>query len=390
MRVGYIDGLRGIFAVSVCVTHMFYVLLPIGGLPDTERSIPLQRTLENLIGGLPFFRENSYYAVCGFFVLSAIVLSFRFWANPDRKIMASSAFRRYFRLTGPALFSVLFAYALLRCGWMRTHEIAALVQAFPYVDNMYQFPISFFGAVKSGIWDIYFSYNHQDSYNFVLWTMETELKGSFLAFAFLAIFGDVKRRFILYLPLLVIFLKTYYLAFILGLILSDITFSNEGRNIRQWLLKCRGLTAITFAVGVLLISYYQGSPSSIISSLQFAFFSNLQMDEQRFYHILGAALLVFSVLYSTWLQKLLQQEKLACFGREYSFALFLVHVPIICSAEAAVLLHFLRRGYDYGISWGISVISVLPLIALLTWFVHRYVDKPFDSFARWLEHRFML
>ncbi len=387
MRLDYIDGLRAIFAVSTVMMHMFFTMLPIGGVLHTDRTMHLQSLLDNAIGWIPLFRSSAYYGVCGFFFISAIVLSYRFWGNVNHEKLTSSAFRRYFRLTGPVLFSVLFAYFLVKCGWMRIHDVTLQVQSYPLCEQMYLSEPSLVNAIKEGVWGVYTAYNQLSSYNAVLWTMEVELKGSFLSFAFLALFGDMKRRVLLYIPLIIYFIDSYYLAFVLGLLLSDISFSPEYERIQKCACQKNWLSWALLFLGCLFIFFFKDDTNPLMSIMNGPFFSRNHIDPEVFYHIIGMACMMYAVIFQPCLQRLFNQKTLVLIGRNYSFALYLVHTPVICSLGAAVLLHFLGKGYAYSVSWGLAVIATFPLIALLTWVTYRYIDIPSGRFAKWIENK---
>lgn len=97
-----------------------------------------------------------------------------------------------------------------------------------WLSEPYNFNPNFIEMIKQGLYRV-FLYS-EVSYNTNLWTMKIEFIGSLLTFSFLALFGGLKRRYLIYVILFFIFYKTYYLAFLLGILLSDIknnTFSQK-------------------------------------------------------------------------------------------------------------------------------------------------------------------
>ena len=386
MRLAYLDGLRGIFALSVVIFHIFFIFLPtaLTGDPGTSH---LSWGGEQILSRLPQFLYNGNCGVCVFFVLSGFVLSYRFWERREVPLLTSAALRRYIRLTAPALASIFLAYLLMKAEWMRVEGIFPVAQSVPLVGQIYRFPADLLAAVKEGCWGIYFAYDQRLSYNPVLWTMEVELKGSFLSFAFLALFGARVRRWFFYLVLVLIFWKTYYLSFVLGVGLSDLACSTEGKRLWQKLAPLRTVTWSILGLGIFLSSYIPGGRNEMFHWLDFSYFVACQVDTEALYHILGAACLVYGVLQTPFLKHLLAKPYLVLAGK-YSFALYLVHVPVICSLGGAVFLHFLHGGYAYGTSLSLAVLVCIPVIALLAYAMHRVVEQPANALAKWAERYF--
>src|SRR5262249_42139880 len=101
----------------------------------------------------------------------------------------------------------------------------------------YDFTPNLGTGLRQSVWD---AFAGLATYNLVLWTMPIELKGSFLVFGFLALFGAMRRRWLLsalFGPLPVLLApkppvagEYYPLDFILGMALCDLWVLNQ----RTW------------------------------------------------------------------------------------------------------------------------------------------------------------
>ncbi len=194
-RFDELEGLRGIAAVVVAVYHfllVFYVVAFLGAQSGNVQNMKLE---DNLYGNPLMVFLSGPFAVAIFFVLSGFVLSIGFFQAKSIETVKKLATKRYLRLMLPALASILLAFIIITIGISRIHEVATISHA-DWLVNVWLFSPDIFEAMRSGIYDIFIKSG--SAYNSVLWTMMFEFTGSFLVFGFLALFGNLKRRWVLY------------------------------------------------------------------------------------------------------------------------------------------------------------------------------------------------
>jgi len=177
-----------------------------------------EQWLEQLFSSLPYplaracqaVVESLYdgnFAVWTFWVMSSFVLSFKYFTwVPDTPKLAQqyllvASLKRYFRLAVPVLVSVMLAYFLLVSGLMSNNTLAMTYEGdyAVWIAGFYAFDADFFVAIKSALWDSFVSFDHDTTYNTVLWTIEKEFIGSLFLFGCLALFGNNPRRWLWYL-----------------------------------------------------------------------------------------------------------------------------------------------------------------------------------------------
>lgn len=369
-KVYYLEGFRGLAAFIVVVAHymQFYYSNPLFKNPDTTLEVMLSKTPINL-----FYNGN--FAVFSFFVLSGYVLSIKFFKNKDYEIIQASASKRYIRLAIPVLFSVIFSYVLLITD---AYELFSEYTGDLRYESMSQ---NFIEMIKITLYDIFFKYSN--SYNGVLWTMTYEFFGSFIVFSFLALFGLNQKRYLAYAVIIFLFWDSYFLAFILGMLLSDLYNSSE--NVRVLSKRNSFFTSLMFIFGIYLGSYPYGSTSgSIYDFLNFSF---MDVEYRAFYHILGAFFMIIAILNSKILQKLFSMRLFIYLGK-VSFSLYLVHFPILTSLSFFIF-DMVKNHYSYHVSFCITFIISLLITFALSHFVAKYIDEKAVKISNQFYYRFM-
>ena len=221
--------------------------------------------------------------------------------------------------------------------------------------TFYEFKPSFFAAIKSATWDAFFSFNRDATYNTVLWTMGPEFLGSLFLFSFLGLLGSKKIRWGAY-PIIVVvlfFRQTHWLnAFVLGIGLCDLyvnteLFPNMGRLLgNTWLQIISGLIIIVLI----------GAPNYL-----------------EIFH-LGIAVLLVSLSLSVKGYARFFSSHIPVYLGKISFSLYLIHVPILCSATGFIYIS-LDNYISYPASALITSVATIAISILAANIFYEYGDK---------------
>lgn len=344
-RLLYFDGLRGLAAFVVVIHHyelgfMFRDFMPEGFFKTALASEP---------GNILY---NGKLAVYLFFIMSGYVLSFPFFKSGKNEFLIASATKRYFRLEIPVFASIMVSYLLLKFHMYKHFDLLAVTHS-KWLEIFWKKDANIFIAVYDALYHSMFI--NKGFYNApVLWTMSMELYGSLALFAFLALFGKIRHRRFLYIPMFFLLVKTPYIAFLFGLVLSDFTVNGIQVKFRElWAL----LAFVVYAAVVML-------PESIRSKLL------MVNDIEMVYSLL----IIVALLLSTYLQKLFETPVFAFLGK-ISFSMYLLHPLLLASFSAWLYLYLLP--YNYGafntflIVFGVSV----PVLLGISYLFYYLIDK---------------
>ena len=213
--------------------------------------------------------------------------------------------------------------------------------------------------------------------------MQLEFFGSFLVFAFLALFGKVRNRWVVYIALITLFWNTYYLAFILGMALCDLGVNRPNLKYSRLTLLMSLLTGLVLGAVPLF-----GSTPTFYSGLSIPFLpaANLLVLP----HVIGAALVLFAVVSSQSLQRGLSTRPMRYLGK-ISFSMYLVHVLVIGSLTGGILV-WLAPHYSYFHALLIALVLSVPVILVVSHLFAKCIDGPSVRLAakigtNWFAHR---
>ncbi|AKB12571.1 Peptidoglycan/LPS O-acetylase OafA/YrhL, contains acyltransferase and SGNH-hydrolase domains [Methanosarcina thermophila] len=362
-KIGYLDGLRGVAAINVMLMHFFIVLLP--AMIYSDRMPSHLGNLEKIFTSTPLGLIGAgNFSVCIFFVLSGYVLTQKYFKTKDRSIIISGAVRRYIRLFVPVFAATMLSFLLASTEMYHYFIEAVMISGNNNYANYWTFTPDLAEAIKQAAWGTFFA--GDDTYNPVLWTMSVEFYGSMLVFAMALFFGSLRARWTFYLAAVVLFLNTYYLAFIIGMGLADV-FNGKTSIFKT---SNKVILSIVLASGLFLGSYPVGT---VTADSLYAFLDNGFFQTPKYaYHILGAGMLMYVLLNSQRMQKIFSSPVLVFLGK-ISYSLYLVHFLVISTLTCALFL-VLHPVLPYGAAVLIScVLSVLVIIPL-SYLFYRYVD----------------
>lgn len=262
--------------------------------------------------------------------------------------MISTVAARYPRLMIPALASCVIAYVVLS-------SISSLPTPAGLSDWFYsQVSItpSFFGAVKSGMFDAFLSGNSK--YNAVLWTMRIELVGSFLVYFFMYMTKYINKYYIS-----VIFLCSVFSSYAISAKFAGGLFCFwVGFNIYISDLKIR---SIPLSIAALLLGLYLGGAHD--ESYSYAWIEHFLKGRTYFVcNIIAGVLIVWSVYSCELFQRALSSEWLIWLGKK-SFSIYLFHMSAIILVSYTCF-DYLNKILDYNAAAIVSIFIILTATIL--------------------------
>ncbi len=312
-RLVFLDGLRGWAAFAVVVFHASWEMF--------GRALPALRTSR-----LSLLNDGTL-AVYVFFVLSGFVLSHQYLATRDLARVRRVAAGRYLRLTIPIAAASLISLALLACHAMVNGQASVRLHCEDWLGLFYRFAPSAWAWLRFSLMDVYLGYDVSRSYGVFLWTMPTELAGSFVIFAAMALAGPHRPMRGAFYALSLPYLwehQPFLLTFVYGAVLCELSLALPPLmpHLPPWVREGLGLglMLVVAVISITLRDVYSSRFCGLVAT--------------------GA---VAGTLLSPRLQRLLSAPVSLWLGR-MSFPLYIVHSAVICSLSSALVL--LTRSWD--------------------------------------------
>lgn len=367
-RLEYVEGYKGFACLCVMLSHFFaaFCNVWVTSLPERQHT---GAWFETWIGTTPLnLFYNGNFGVRVFFITSGFVLSYAFFKNGNEMYLKKGAVKRYFRLFLPVVLVNIITYLLMKGGLLFHQEAAMISKSYDWLGAFNNFEPSLYGVLKEAFFGNFFT--NTATYVGPLWTMTYEMLGTLLVFAFLALFGKQKVRYVLYVIFVVMFQESNYSHFIVGMALCDLM--TNGEAFLEKYRKSKWAVILTVIVGLFFSSYPSGTDPSITMYRWFNL--NQFMDTVTVYHFIGATLLFFAILNSTLLQKFFEWKPFLFLGK-YSFGLYLVHWPVMLSLSSYIIVRFTGGALSYYKVVLVDFIITMAVIVVLAMFLTKFVDS---------------
>ncbi|KAH7013909.1 acyltransferase family-domain-containing protein [Ilyonectria destructans] len=415
----YLDGLRGFAALLVYWHHHEL------WVHDMESAFGNGFGYEGnyyLISfhGIRHFFSGGHYAVSTFFIISGYVLSIQpltlIQAGNYVKlgdVLAAALFKRWFRLYLPLIVTLL----LYATAW---HTFGIWVRGTTQQSSL-----------GGELWELYiefknFSFVFKEggnpwlSYNFHLWSIPVELRGSIVIYTSLMAFSRCSRTARLWCETGLIYYFMYiadgwYCAmFVAGMLLCDLDLLAKRGELPRFLRRLEPGKDVIYYHLLLISLFLGGVPSENRDVNQLAknrgwyYLSYLKpqavFDYKWFYLFWASFFLVASVRHIHWLKKFFETRFCQFFGR-ISFGLYIIHGPVLWTLGDRLyfatgwqteeqLQHIpqwsnkfsLPKAGPFGleISFLVPHIILLPVTCCLAEITTRAIDTPSVKFAAWV------
>jgi peptidoglycan/LPS O-acetylase OafA/YrhL len=374
-----LEGLRGLACLAVAIGHFTYIFFPylsndFRPIPGIQPAYRIERVLEYPPFSLAFGADA---AVSIFFVLSGYVLTTKYFRNYDTISLQGAAAKRYVRLVLPCFVSVMFSWIIWRVGLTFSKDALAIHVAgwvptvyagnFPLLDAIFQ------GLIAGPFFGIF-------TLNWPLWSIQVELIGSLLLFGMVAALG----RHPFWLVVWFLFFASvlgyqgigtlYYISFGAGAMLN---------LARGWLRRNEQISLILAVLGVIGVAFnhfylyraIQAIPLPNLAPFGPNFANGALEMTEAWWHTIGAILLVAGAIGSRQVATVFA-TRLPVFLGKVSFAVYILHWPILMSVALGAAWAAQRVGIAFGFSALIACIIYLAVVFALATLFERYVDRP--------------
>ena len=364
------DGLRGVAALNVVLTHFVAAFLPAllhGNYPGIFPAATTGSAWLQWLGSPPVtLFYNGHFPVLVFFVLSGYVLTLpiRDGSEDGRRVLQQRLWGRYLRLNLPIAGAIAVSYACYRLGWY-SHVAAAQVSGSGWLAALLPQGIRAADAATDALYGSILYGN--GALIPPLWTLKIEFLGSL----YLMLFYIARPARSLALPVLLVFVMLYLLHGPDAIYFHAIFCGSFiGRIERRHLLPL-------FAIGLYFGAFQYESGLYRLLPDPVAFGQTL-FDAKSLYNTIGA-ILVTSAVINGWGGRFFDSRPIQALGR-VSFSLYLIHFVVLCSLASFVYLHLAPGRLALLTNLILYLAASLVAAALF----HKCVDKP----AIRLSHRF--
>lgn len=371
-RITWIDGLRGVASLFIVFHHFIMGYYPaayegVTGVPH------LRQGMEAAFSQSPlgFFVTGDFW-ITVFYLISGFVIAYQVFRMKDEKQFSRSLLKRYPRLMLPVFVLSAIVYIMLHLNLFYNGP-ASLLSGSEWLAQFYQNKTTLFDLFFSSIVDTWLV-GMSTLYSNAFWMLAELFAGSFMAYILAAMGKGMNRKMLyVYICAALLYLSTNsrLTDFALGVLAAYIV-EQFGERIKSHkkVCVCAGIFMLAAAVvlGAYPVGHEPDNAYRILNHLPERF------NPVYFYHILAAVLLIMGIWLLEPLGKFFSKKPVLFLG-EISYSIYLVHIPVIYSLSAWLLVKIMAKTRNYNLSAGLSFAISLPVMILLAWLFYRFVEK---------------
>lgn len=362
----WLDGLRGIACTLVFMHHFILAFFPAAyyGI-ETESSLnKIDTLLAKSTIGIIF---NGNFWVCIFCIVSGFVLSLKIMNKRNRGSISESILKRYPRLVLPMFFISFLVYFMLKMGLFSNLEAASYTKS-EWLSGYYLETVSIKKVITCSLYSVWFE--GDSTFSTAFWMMTPLFMGSFLTYLIGVVTWNANRYiYIVYAMIAIFTLKKNSLlfCFVVGSLLAYIYYNSKK------MMENHVLGILLLILGI----YFGGYPSNA-SPLDYYSILAGKLPENinagQFYHMIGASLFIYGI-FCLKLGKMILENKIFLRLGKISFAIYLLHIPILFSVTTKIFLILYKTTKHYFVSAGVGLCVSGILLIIVAGLFNKYVEK---------------
>lgn len=366
-RIVWVDGLKGIACILVFIHHFTLAFFPASffGDPSLEHFTNESRLYQSPLS----FIINGSFWVSVFCILSGFVMTISFSYKKGK--LTNTVLKRYITLSVPVFIISGIIYLLNILGLLFDKSAAKLSGSYAWLGTVVNHNLSVGKLFYSSFISVIFMGDY--TFNTAFWMLKYIFFGTILVCVLNFALNNKSNYYLIIVALLggLLFWKFDLLScFVFGFILAKVYKSYKSK-----------ITNIFSALGVpciLASAFLGGYPSGAEPKNYYKFF---RIKNIYYPHILGAVLFVFGIMITIPIVKYLSLKFFLFLGK-ISFAIYLIHIPVLMSFSCGIFILLKKQGVHYLTDSFITFILSLAVIIGLSYLFNRFIETPCNKLTK--------
>ena len=382
-KLGFIEGLKALATIMVFNIH-FLNAYYCGIYTLNPEHFHTATGVEWYIGATPL---NIVYAgklgARIFLAISAFLLARKYFLQKStdyrgvNTVLARATVKKYFRLVFPILIVNIGIFIGMYLGCFHNDRAAVLANSVEFFGNYNQFAPNLLEAVKEALWGCFVT--GANAYNGPIWFIQYEFWGCLLVAAMLAVAGQEKARYLVYIIASVILIRTDFLGMILSVVVADLIYTKhsyiEVFTKQKWLMYCLLIGGFFFATYPSYGDNLQGSIYAVFP------------PKVLFYYNVAIPTMLFAIYHLELVQRFLKWKIWKTFNR-ISYGFYLVHFPILCTVSASFFCAMYGK-MNYHVLVVLNYLLTIWASGCVAYLLTKLVDRPGQKLAEKITDQFV-